>query len=113
MASLVQRIGGDYVLSLIARKALLNLHVATHPEAVLAYVVLIPISLFWVYRIPAKLKDEIFRDRHLVASLKGLLIGMVAALVLNDSGIVMALLMFGMMSSLLIYSLIEVAQCRE
>ncbi|MHB9037581.1 MAG: hypothetical protein ACYC64_13015 [Armatimonadota bacterium] len=113
MASLVQRIGGDYVLSLIARKVMLNLHVATHPEAVLAYFVLIPIGLFWIYRIPAKLKDEIFRDRHVAASLKGLLIGMVAALVLNDSGIVMALLMFGMMSSLLIYSLIEVAQCQE
>ncbi|MCE5314547.1 MAG: hypothetical protein ABFD49_08005 [Armatimonadota bacterium] len=107
MASLVQKVGGGYVLSLIARKVLLNLRIAAHPEAVLAYIVLIPICLFWAYRIPARLKEEIFRDKSVAASLKGLLIGMLVALLFNDSGIVMALLMFGMMSSLLIYLMIE------
>ncbi|MEN6355468.1 MAG: hypothetical protein ABFD83_00125 [Armatimonadota bacterium] len=108
MASLAQRVGGDYVLTLIERKVLLNLRIIVRPEAMVAYAVLIPIFLFWTYRVPAKLKDEIFRDRQIVASLKGFLIGILAAFVLNDSGIVMAVLMFGMLSSLVLYTMMEI-----
>jgi hypothetical protein len=104
----VQQVGGSYVLSLIERKVLLNLRIIARPEAMVAYVVLIPIFLFWAYRVPAKLKDEIFRDRQIVASLKGFLIGILAAFALNDSGIVMAVLMFGMLSSIVLYSMMEI-----
>ena len=107
MASLVQRVGGDYVISLIVRKMLLNLHIIVRPEAIIAYAVLIPSFLFWVYKVPRKLKDEIFADRSVAACIKALLVGMITALLFNDSGIVMALLMFGMLACLMLYFIIE------
>ncbi|MCE5322483.1 hypothetical protein LLG46_04105 [bacterium] len=109
MANLVQRIGGDYVFSLIVRKVMLNLRIIVRPEAMIAYAVLIPTYLLWVYRVPSRFKEAFMSDKPTTASLKGLLIGMLVALIFNDSGMVMALIMFGMFSSLVLYFMMETA----
>ncbi|MCE5200390.1 hypothetical protein LLG39_15595 [bacterium] len=119
VTGLVEKVGADYLVAMVSRKVLLNLMIAALPWAIMAYSVLGAIIAFVTYKFPSQFKKELFKDKHVTAGLKGLMVGMLAALLFNDSGIVMALLMLGMMGVVLLYSFLDIkdrlenTDCRE
>lgn len=112
-AGFAETFGQGYVLSLVARKTMLNLDIAVSRQAVRAYIVFVPFLALWFYGIQGKVKLLFAEEKHVLAGLKGIVIGAAAALVLNDSGIVIASIMIAMTVLILLYSLLEARECRE
>jgi hypothetical protein len=104
--------GLDGIPVLVARKALMNLRLATSHTAQQAFLAFVPFLALWFWGIQPKAREMIEGDDRLIAGLKALAVGSVVALALNDSGIVMAATMIGMTVLVLIYSLVaEGVEC--
>ena len=99
--------GVDGILGLAARKALMNARIASSHTAQQAFLAFVPFVGLWFWKIQPKVKQMLAGDDRLVAGLKALAVGAVAALVMNDSGIVMAGIMISMTVLALVYSLLE------
>lgn len=107
VTEMVDKLGGNYVFSLIARKAQLNARIATCDTALRAYLAFMPFLALWFYGVQGKVRRVFADDKSVLAGLKGVLTGAVVALFVNDSGVVLANIMIAMIVVILLYSLLE------
>ena len=107
VTDVMHRLGDGYVIPIVLRKVLLNLGITTSDVAVKVYLAFVPFLALWVYGLQSKITAMLGRDPRLVAALKGMLYGALAAFLLNDSGVVMANIMIAMIVLVLLYSLLE------
>jgi hypothetical protein len=110
MSSHGGRIIGDGVAALISlstRKALMNLRLAVSEQALNAYLVFALFIGLWFWRVQPSVCELLGSDARLKTGLKAFLIGVAAALLLNDSGVVMAAIMLGMLAAFLLYVVLE------
>ncbi|MCX8053258.1 MAG: hypothetical protein N3B12_05570 [Armatimonadetes bacterium] len=93
-------------LAVVGRKMLMNAELASSRDAQQAVMAILPFVALWFWRIRPKLSEMLCKDDRLNAALKALIVGSVAALVMNDSGIVMAGIMVSMTILTLMYDLL-------
>ncbi|MGB9619076.1 MAG: hypothetical protein ACPL7K_01535, partial [Armatimonadota bacterium] len=104
-----QVVGGGLgnVLTVAWRKALMNVHLAASRTARQAVLAILPFVALWLWRIHPKICEILAQDPRLKAGLKALMVGAAAAMVMNDSGVVMAGIMVSMTAVVLVYTLLE------
>ncbi len=100
-------VGLDNALIVAGRKALMNARIASSHTAQQAFAAFVPFLVLWFWGIQPKIREMLARDDRLIAGLKALVVGSVAALVMNDSGIVMAGIMISMTVLALVYALLR------
>jgi len=110
---LTQRLGDGYVLTLMLRKALFNLKITATGIGVKVLLGFTPLFIFWFYGMLREIRKLFGRDRAVIAGLKAVLAGMVAAYLLNDSGVVFATMMIGITMLILLYCVLERKSCPE
>ncbi|MGQ9455127.1 MAG: hypothetical protein ACUVRS_09435 [Armatimonadota bacterium] len=92
---------------LATRKASMNVRLMVSEQAVSVYLAFAPFFVLWIWGVQPLVRELLGMDERLKAGLKALLVGTLAALILNDSGIVMFAIMNGMISIAVLYSLLE------
>ncbi len=112
---LIQKMGGQYVFALVARKVLLNLKHLTGKHAFWVFASFVPFLALWFWGVQGKVIGQFKADRAIVTGLKAIMIGAAAAFMFNDSGLVMASIMVCMTFLVLVYSLIvkQEGECQE
>ena len=104
---IVEKMGGGYLFSMAARKVAHNVWQSTSYHAVRAIFGFIPFLVLWFWFVQKHVKQMLGKEKHIIAGLKGILIGSIFAYLLNDSGIVIAGIMIAMIVLILLYSLLE------
>ena len=105
-AAFLKNWGVLYLASIMIRKALYNLQIMFSSNGLYVFgAFVIPICL-WLWKLSASVSAKI-NDRYAKASLKALLWGCLCAFICNDSGITMAGIMLGLITSCIVYSLLE------
>jgi hypothetical protein len=112
---LIQKVGGQYVFALVARKVLLNLKHLTGKHAFWVFASFVPFLALWFWGVQGKVMSQFKADRAIATGLKAIMIGSAAAFLFNDSGLVMASIMVCMTFLVLVYSLLGKWEdkCRE
>ncbi len=106
-ARLIGGFGLGSVTEVAWRKLSMNLRIAGQGSSVRIFLAFVPFMALWFYGVQPRVKQMIEDDKRLIAGLKALLVGAVAALLLNDSGVLMAAFMVAMTVLVLVYSLVE------
>ena len=104
---IAEKMGGGYLFSIAARKVAHNAWQSTSFHAVRAMIGFIPFLVLWFWFVQKHVKQMLGKEKHIIAGLKGILIGSIFAYLLNDSGIVIAGIMIAMIVLILLYSLLE------
>lgn len=106
-ARLIGGFGLGSVAEVAWRKLSMNLRIAGQDSSARIFLAFVPFMALWFYVVQPRVKQMIEDDRCLVACLKAVVVGAVAALLLNDSGVLMAVFMVAMTVLVLVYSLVE------
>lgn len=111
---LTEKLGGGYLSSLAMRKVLFNLRITFSITGLHYALAFVPFLALWFWGVAGKVHEAFKSDARMVAGMKAVLIGAVAAFLLNDSGIIFAGIMIAMIVLVLLYSLLEEVQpCPE
>lgn len=104
--SMAEKLGMGYVLSMVSRKVLLNLSIFVSHTSQRVIFAFIPFFAAWIYGASGRLRQMMGKKRAYVG-IKGFFLGVAAAFLFNDSGIVIAGIMVAMILVILLYSLLE------
>jgi hypothetical protein len=104
---LTEKLGAGYLWSLAMRKVLFNLRITFSMDGLHYALAFVPFLALWFGGVQGKVRTVFKDDPRIVAGMKAVLIGAVAAFMLNDSGIIFAGIMMAMTMLMLLYSLLE------
>lgn len=104
---LVERLGGNYILSIALRKVLFNLKTTFSVKGASVLTAFAPFLTLWFWGVRGKLANMLKTTPKVMAGTKSILAGSVAAFLFNDSGIVFAMAMIAITVIILLYSLVE------
>lgn len=113
VTNLVQQLGSGFLVSMLSRKALLNLRLFFSASGLRALMFYLPVTLVWLYRVSPRARDLFGTDKRVFAGLKAVGIGCLLAIFLNDSGVVMASIMLVMLLVVLLYSLLSCSEAQQ
>lgn len=113
-AGMTKKLGGGYLGSLAVRKVLFNLGITFSAAGLHYALAFVPFLALWFWKVRDKANTLLKEDARILVGMKAVLIGAVAAFMLNDSGIIFAGIMIAITALVLLYSLLEkVASCPE
>lgn len=104
---LTEKLGGGYLASIAMRKVLFNLRIAFSKEALFYALAFVPFLALWFGGVKGKVRTAFKADPRTLAGMKAVLVGAVAAFLLNDSGIIFAGIIMAITMLILLYSLLE------
>lgn len=110
---LAEKLGGGYLVSLALRKVMFNLQTTFSVKGISVTLGFVPFLALWFWGVQGKVREVFKQDGRVMAGVNAVMVGALAAYMLNDSGIVFAAIMIAMTVLVLLYSVLEeVEPCR-